>query len=921
MKKTAKILLAIILSLCFASANCITAFASEQGEILVTYDNGEVAVYKYEENGVQKERDGVYSFFYGMNNEIDSEVLRSALRMAGKAAEQNGKTCTVTVPEGIVYIYPDEDGQGNALMMYSNTVLNLTPQTRLVNTQTIPGNILMNGYSPFKARSSQAPTGYSGNENMVINGGIFDGNFSSDSCMIRMAHCKNVSFNNVTFINNKNSHHIEIAACDGVTFDGCVFEGQEETSTGGKEALQLDILEEKNCFSHFPAYDKTQIKNVTVTNCTFRNVCRGVGTHSAYAGLYFDNIKIINNTFENISQQAIKLINAQNSTVQGNLIKNCGMGILYYMADSANMYKAEKTVLADSGSYIGYNTIDVNTFEKNSERPYSYTTHPKGIEIAGHTYSSTLYSVNGVRVENNSITTQGSGILCDKTNNASITGNAILFDGSKTKAIDTPFYGISLDASSLSNISYNSVMGSFRHGVSLYSKSENNTVSGNIISNSAKMGICTVSSNGAVVSANNVFGVGDDGIYFSSSAFSYCKSNAVDSDGCYGINAVSGSGVEITENSISNSKKSGIKIEESYALLNNNSVYNSGGNGIYLCQNANVPQLYSNSISYSQLDGIYLSTGSYSEIWGNSVTNSGDNGIRTNSSASASKINSNTVNTTGDYGIYIQKSSVYNACYNKVSNTSKSAFVVGNAGYVVNMQSNKISSSASNGFYITGSSGVVNCKSNTVSSSKGDGILVNESSFVQNLTKNTFKSNSKNGIAVKGGGAVSARANTVKSNSQNGIYISSSNANNEIKSNTVQSNKKNGIYITKDAKALIFKNTVKSNKSNDYSLSGKKFNFTSLKKASVTSLSKSKTQITVKWKKVSNATGYIVYRSTEENGPYSIVKTVSKGSTLSFNDKSVKTKGTTYYYKVAAVKSVGKSKCAGSVSAVKSVKI
>lgn len=921
MKKTAKILLAIFLSVYFAAANCITAFASEQGEILVTYENGEVAVYAYEENGVQKERNGVYSFFYGMNNEIDSEVLRSALRMAGKAAEQNGKTCTVTVPEGIVYIYPDENGQGNALMMYSNTVLNLTPQTRLVNTQTIPGNILMNGYSPFKARSGQSPTAYSGNENMVINGGIFDGNFSSDSCMIRMAHCKNVSFKNVTFLNNKNSHHIEIAACDGVVFDGCVFEGQEETSAGGKEALQLDILEENNCFSNFPAYDKTQIKNVTVSNCIFRNVCRGVGTHSAYTGLYFDNIRIINNTFENISQQAIKLINAQNSTIQGNLIKNCGLGILYYMADSANMYGAEKTVLQDCGSYIGFNTIDVNTFEKSTARPYSYTTQPKAIEIAGHTYSSTMYPVNGIRVENNSITTQGSGILCDKANNAVLTGNAILFDGSKAKAIDAPYYGISLNASSLSNISYNSVMSSFRHGISLYSKSENNTVSGNIISNSAKMGICTVSSNGAVVYANSISGVEDDGIYFSSSAFSYCKSNAIDSDGCYGINSVDGSGVEITENSISNSKKSGIKIDGSYALVNNNSVYNSGGNGIYLCQNANVPQLYSNSVSFSKLDGIYLSTGSYSEIWGNSVTNSGDNGIRINSSSSASKINSNTVNITGEYGINTQKSSVYYASYNKISNTSKSAFVVGNAGYVVNIQSNKISSSASNGFYITGSSGVVNCKSNTVSSSKGEGILVNSSSYVQNLTKNTFKSNSKNGIAVKGGAAVSARANTISSNSQNGIYISSSNSNNEIKSNTVQSNKKNGIYITKGAKTVIFKNTVKSNKSNAFSLSGKKFSFTGLKKASVTSLSKSKTQVKVKWKRVSNASGYIVYRSTEKNGPYSIVKTVSNGSTLSFNDKSVKTKGTSYYYKVAAIKTIGSSKCAGSVSDAKSVKI
>lgn len=76
----------------------------------------------------------------------------------------------------------------------------------------------------------------------------------------------------------------------------------------------------------------------------------------------------------------------------------------------------------------------------------------------------------------------------------------------------------------------------------------------------------------------------------------------------------------------------------------------------------------------------------------------------------------------------------------------------------------------------------------------------------------------------------------------------------------------------------------------------------------------------LKWKKVKNADGYVVYRATKKNGKYAAVKTINKGKTVTFTNKNLK-KGKTYYYKIKAYKKVNGKKALGQFSAVKSVKI
>ncbi|HCI27026.1 MAG TPA: hypothetical protein DFH99_05710 [Roseburia sp.] len=58
-----------------------------------------------------------------------------------------------------------------------------------------------------------------------------------------------------------------------------------------------------------------------------------------------------------------------------------------------------------------------------------------------------------------------------------------------------------------------------------------------------------------------------------------------------------------------------------------------------------------------------------------------------------------------------------------------------------------------------------------------------------------------------------------------------------------------------------------------------------------------KKAVCLKWKKVANADGYVIYRATSKNGKYQKIKTIQKGRITGYTDKKVKT-GKKYYYKV-----------------------
>ena len=76
----------------------------------------------------------------------------------------------------------------------------------------------------------------------------------------------------------------------------------------------------------------------------------------------------------------------------------------------------------------------------------------------------------------------------------------------------------------------------------------------------------------------------------------------------------------------------------------------------------------------------------------------------------------------------------------------------------------------------------------------------------------------------------------------------------------------------------------------------------------------------VSWSKVSDASGYEIYRTTSKSGTYKKIKTVTSGAITSYTDKSL-TNGKIYYYKVRACKTVSGSKKYSSYCSVISKKV
>lgn len=81
-------------------------------------------------------------------------------------------------------------------------------------------------------------------------------------------------------------------------------------------------------------------------------------------------------------------------------------------------------------------------------------------------------------------------------------------------------------------------------------------------------------------------------------------------------------------------------------------------------------------------------------------------------------------------------------------------------------------------------------------------------------------------------------------------------------------------------------------------------------KTSLSFSRKSSSSVKVSWKKVSGASGYVVYRSEADSEEYSRVKHITSGSTLKFTDKNLK-RGTIYLYKIRAYRTVDGKKVYG----------
>ncbi len=373
----------------------------------------------------------------------------------------------------------------SGLHIYSYTTLNLKPDTVLLKGFT-DGNMLKLG------KKEEANSAYDGYENITVNGGVWNGNFKG-ACIMRFAHCNNITVKNCTLQNQKNAHHLELAAAANFTINNCIFEGYYKTESTDGLAVQIDVIHSSSHFSSYEEYDDTPCKNITVNGCKFSDVYSGVGTRSGVVGSYFNNIRITNNTFTEIRDLGICAFNFRNSLISNNRIDGATVGIIFQSFPEMNVKNrffmpnlntASTTIYKNTKSYIKNNSINVsnNTSRGNSSGIAVYGGYVSGDYAKELKINAGEYYTEGLSVTSNKLrvaSASSEGVIMEMANKCKLYSNSII------SSSDSSSDGIFI-LGGVANTVYKNTVKGFYNGISTVNNSRKNTVKSNTIkSNSA----------------------------------------------------------------------------------------------------------------------------------------------------------------------------------------------------------------------------------------------------------------------------------------------------------------------------------------------------------------------------------------------------------------------------------------------------
>lgn len=575
-----------------------------------------------------------------ISSEETSQTIRNKMQKAFDEARDNAKPYVqykIILPENMVLRI------SNSIFIYSNTYLEMNGATILRD--------YTNNNALFKAGRNEQSNGYEGYGNITIKNGTIDGwdnvQAPSEGNLLRFGHSRNILLENLTFVDNCNTHFLEIGASKDVTVKNCTFKNQHLVNgkTEPSEAVQLDALN-KDGFMLYDYYDGTSCNNINFIDCTFSNVTKGIGSHAVILGDtgYYKNINITGCKFTNIQDYCIVTLCWVNCNIKNNIINNCGDGIYVrtMRSDLTRMYDGDFTKpISNYNTLIYNNSINtkgsgIKTYGVKLNYPVSwkYSSTSTGTIPAGD------YSLSNLRIKENSIFSKGTAISLRHTKSSEITNNNITMNNSNSENV-----GIYLTDNSYNNKIYKNTLinrssSTIKSGILLSNPQSNNTITGNNISGKTKHGIYLYNgANSTAVTRNTVSNSTSTGIYSNSSSNSIINLNTLKNNGGDGI-YLSGSSTAkaIKENAITTKGGYiGIGVKNSSVNIISGNTLEKGSYGIFL-SNARANNITSNNTKGNTY-GIY-------------------------SQYSSGKINDNRLQNAGKYAVKIDKYSAINVYYN-----------------------------------------------------------------------------------------------------------------------------------------------------------------------------------------------------------------------------------------------------------------
>lgn len=526
------------------------------------------------------------------------KTIQKALNKARKYATAENpyvikvEAGTYTLTEGILHVY-------------SYTTLDLTGVT-LHRAKT--NNMIRVG-ATNECDDKDGVTGYYYTDIHII-GGVFDGSDLAGT-VIKVGHASNYTMTGSVVQNAKNAHLMEVAGTDGLNVTDCVFKDQlldRNNDDYTYEALQLDILYNR----HFVGYrsEPLTVKNVSITNCTFSDVPRGIGTHTAIQNLPMENITIKHCVFTDMKSAAIHGQGWINCHISDNRVSKSPRGIVLYsvLNQGQGVYTAKAVAsegklstdisasytrpLADQQIVISDNTITLN----DAKDPY--VRYSRGaIIVSGSNVKSSVkyddgsgriakgnYYASGISITGNKITTTGHGIRILDGQNCLITGNKIT--GKKSSSDSTEYYGIQAREGCRGIvIQKNTIKKAISTGIFIAANSSATMISSNTVTSPGKYGIDVEQSTTTSIVSNKITSPAQMGIFvYYSSTVDLIKKNSISSSKGSGIYVVYlAKVVTASGNTVKSSRNYGVSVTESSRItsLKGNTLFGSGTKAVY----------------------------------------------------------------------------------------------------------------------------------------------------------------------------------------------------------------------------------------------------------------------------------------------------------------------------------------------------
>lgn len=598
--------------------------------------------------GAYFDTDGMEIVTYNVVNDFGADNTGNAMtekqiQQALDAAQENsgqGIFTKVVIPKGTYLI-------SSALVVYSDTWIYCEEGVEIKRCIS---------YGPMLRCDNNGIGGYDGVKNVIVEGGLWNGNTdqwpnTADFSNIRFAHCRNILLKDMHVKNNENGHHMEIGGAADVTIEGCTFTGY--TGYRKKEAIQLDCMNNSRVFAGAP-FDDTSCENVVIKNNLFSGICRGLGSHSATLGIYYTDILIEGNVFENLDDVAMIMYNYKNCTITNNTITNCASGIDFKAMSSLpnnnfnppvvkSMEEAVDGFEDDANSVISSNTISVS-----GDDEYGITS---GIRLTGYEVKDNgvipdyNFRVAGVKIVENRIESNGTTIALNDAENCSIESNILVTkqDGvnykdkngltlnecDNIKITDNYISGSARNGASLTDSSgntfeNNTIENVGMNGINIYNGSEKNIASSNSVNSAKKHGIAVAANSSAVIKSNSISKAGDTGILIYNGSKGECSGNKVKNAVGHGIVFSKNASGKAASNTVSGAGKHGVLVTDhcGSVVLSSNKLSNSKQNGICVSNYSSSVSVNSNSISGSVKSGISVSSHSKASLKDNAVNGS-----------------------------------------------------------------------------------------------------------------------------------------------------------------------------------------------------------------------------------------------------------------------------------------------------------